>query len=566
MTAVAAVNGLWAAHIVRSLLDAGVKHFVVSPGSRSTPITLAIAKSESDTGVKVSVVLDERVAAFVALGSTVAGCRAALLCTSGTAGAHYLPAVIEASYAGVPLVVCTANRPPELHGCGAPQTIDQASLYAPYVRARFAFGPPESGALPKLKQLEVQAFEDPGPIHLDFAFREPLWSEEVEAGLFEAPAHRSGLPDGQPFIDRPAIRAALLEVIGLRELPQRTLVVAGARAALLAGPAPAGWAVLADAASNLRALSTCVSAYDAILRVPSLMSRLKPDLILCAGAVPASRQAQDFLSRTDGPMKILLGRHHESQDPGRTASGHVDVALTAMLDALCEAPPASDFIAAWQLAEETARTTLDAACREGFWSGAVVSTLDSELGARPVHLASSMPIRDFDHFTGRAPIGRRVFAHRGTNGIDGTIASSLGESLALGGATVTVLLGDVAYQHDLGSLAATRGLEIRLVLVVVNNGGGAIFGHLGISRHPSAFERFFLTPPQVDIEATARACGASHVGVTDRTSLASALRAAYADTSFGVTVIECRVDRRYDEVRHKDAHAAASTALTNLKL
>lgn len=536
---------------------------VLSPGSRSTPLTLA---AEAHPRCRAHVVLDERAAAFLALGlGRRSGCPAVLVCTSGSAAAHYGPAIAEAHHAAVPLVAVTANRPPELHGIGAPQTMRQYGLFGDWLREETLLPLPDDLAPVEVWRLagaraRAAATHDlPGPVHLDAPFREPLW----EPGLiFPQPVATRAALRGRRHLDEDGL-VCLADQLADR----RGIIVAGPasppdaelQAALALGRA-LNWPVLADAASGLRFGHDAISTYDVACRTEAI-DGLVPDVALTFGLPPTSKSLGQWLTR-HGVEVIRLDAAGRSLDPTHGLRQLVvadpGVTCTALAGrALASAPP--EWLEAWQKVEATARRAIDTATAQGDWSGALVRKLFGALGAQSqVHLASSMPIREVDAFAGPGPHPLRLQANRGVNGIDGTLATAAGEALAHGGPTVA-LVGDLTVLHDLDGLEAISP-ETNLTAVVIDNDGGGIFSYLPVAAHenPQTFSELFLTPRRAKPETVVLALGhrATRVSLSE---LDEPLAAAIGRPGLDVLVVP--IDRGQDVAIHQRTYAAVEAAL-----
>jgi 2-succinyl-5-enolpyruvyl-6-hydroxy-3-cyclohexene-1-carboxylate synthase len=509
----------------------------VSPGARSTPLVLAFLASEA----RLHVVLDERVAAFVALGLAKVSRRpVALVCTSGSAGAHYLPAFVEARASGVPLVALTANRPPELWEAGASQTVPQQGLLQPNARWARSLGPPDGRDTRWVARVAAQALaacQGPptGPVHLDVAFRKPLWAP----GL--------ALPSGTACVPRivqapPRVDAA--QVFSEHADLERVTVVCGPDAPGAGDPrafaralgtlaSARGWPVLADPAAGLRwgdhDRDSILGAADAFLRDVDVATHLSPSHVLRFGRLPTSKAIQAWLQ---GRPTTLVDPQGEWHDPSNSAHRLVVAdpteccrSLTLDSGARQRAQPAtpSTWLRAWQRVESAAQTHLSQSCR-GLWSGAVARVVVEHLAPDALLLVgSSTPIRDLDAFAPPAPKPLRVLCNRGANGIDGTLSTAWGAALAWPG-PLTLLTGDLTFLHDAGGLLAARGLGVNAHVVVVDNGGGGIFHYLPIAEHP-AFERCFLTPQATSLSHLCAAAGVTHREVNNLSTLARGLAA-----------------------------------------
>lgn len=564
-------NAEFAAALVGALAAGGVRDAVVSPGSRSTPLALALA---ARADLRTHVLVDERAAGFVALGLARASrAPVALLATSGSAGAHWLPALVEASLSCVPLVAITANRPDDLQGCGAPQTIEQRGLFGPHVRWSAQVGPPRPGGPPgwpaAVAARAVDRAKGPpaGPVHLDVPLREPLWTPGVDVRPARAP---------RVLRAAPAVGALAAEVAPLLDRP-RGLIVAGPRAVSSADDAARvlrlararGWPVLADPVSGLRghADPTLVLAADALLRAPA--PALRPDVVLRLGQPPTSKATTAWLEAC-AATTVLVDEAGEWQDPTHAAALLAVAPAGLLCEALADARPAPGWLEAWRAADDAAQAALAAAAREGLWEGSVARAVVEALPAgAALHVASSLAIREVDAFGGAPAPGVVVTSNRGCNGIEGTLATAAGAALARPGergGPVVALLGDLAFVHDLDGLAAAHELDLPLVAVVVDNGGGAIFQQLSVAAHP-AFERLFLTPSRLDLDAAAVGLGARVLVARDLAGLRAALREALEgpdDERGGPrrarTVIRAVVDRAEGARRRSDAFMRATSA------
>ena len=583
MLTTARLNADLAATLVAGARHGGVHDVVISPGSRSTPLALAFADAANEPGgPRLHVFTDERTAGFVALGlARATGVPSALVCTSGSAAAHYLPALIEASEDRVPLLVLTADRPAELHGCGASQTIDQQRLFGVHVRHARDLGSPTapealgSIATAVCRALAVARGPVPGPVHLNVPFREPLWAPgitgrptrpplalDAEAGPGEAAARLAPLVEAVRVAHRPVLVAGPLApaVLGGPEVARR----------LLAAAARIGCPVLADATAQLRFVATptpAIVAGEALLRAPPFVAAHVPDLVLRVGRAPTSRTALTFLAGLPGSTRVLhVDPHGDVHDPAHRAERVVTASPAALASALegvaAETPvgsPRAGWARAWSVADATARAALATVCAEGFWEGGIARTIVESLPAgAALQVASSMPVRNVDAFAAAVGADHPVFANRGAAGIDGMVATAAGLALGRGG-RVVLFCGDLALLHDVGSLLSTRGRALPLTIVVVDNGGGGIFGYLPIAEHPTAFERFFLTPPDADFAAIADAAGAAYHATETLSGLRAALQASEARP--GVSLVVCRVDRATDVAKHREAWAAVEAAV-----
>lgn len=543
MTDIATANATMCATLVDEWVRGGLTHAVISPGSRSTPLALAIVAS----GLRVEVVHDERVAGFIALGLGVElGRPSVLLCTSGTAAVNLAPAVVEAGLSDVAMLVVTADRPPELRGVGAPQTIDQVNLYGSAV-GWFADPPPPDASDPATwRPLAQQALDAAtnGPAHLNLPFREPLVGTPANLPpplVTERPRlqpSRTERPRLQPSLDR------------FREA-QRGVVVAGGRSGVSAVAVGAlaerlGWPILADPMSGLRRHPNAVPAFDAILRSDEFARAHAPQVVVRVGRPPASKVLSTWTAAA--PVMQIGG-------PGVIDPDHnvVERCTIDDLDVLTGATN-TPWLARWRRASERAEATIDHELGDTMATEPLVARTVAgaiEPGERLV-VSSSMPVRDLEWFGGPAAAAH---ANRGANGIDGVISTAVG--IALTGVAVTVLIGDIAFVHDTNALTALAARGVTLRIVVVDNDGGGIFSFLPqANKLPrDRFEFLFGTPHGTDVLALARAHGAAAVEVSDVAELRAALRAE------GVTVIRVATDRAANHRLHQHLNQTIAASL-----
>ncbi len=571
MTGAADVQAAFAATLVDEWVRGGITDAVVAPGSRSTPLIVALA---ADGRLRLHVVLDERSAGFLALGIGLARDWPALVVTtSGTAAAELHPAVIEAHQAGVPLLAVTADRPSELHRVGAPQTIEQESLYAGALRWSASPGVADGAASWTWRSLAARTVAEatsgpagPGPVHLNLAFREPL--------LGQAGALPEGRPDGEPWhrVSQGPWAAPAGVVANLAAWARagaRGLIVAGAGAAGGTGGAGApssvaalaealGWPVLADPPSGARVPGPwTVAAADTLLRNPAVAA-WRPDVVLRLGQPWASRVVSEWL-RGLGPEveQILVDPFGRWADPERRASQVVRSDATALAAALTpsRAEP-SAWARQWVDADAAAQRAIDAvlATHPELTEPGVARTLAGALpdGSR-LFVSSSMPVRDVEWYS-RPREGLTVVANRGANGIDGIVATALG--LATAG-PVTALVGDLAFLYDAGALLWAGQRQVDCTFVVVDNDGGGIFSFLpqaqGVSR--DVFERFWGTAHGLDLGRVAEAYRIPVTEIAATAELPGVLGAA------GVRMVLARTERVANVAVHREIEAAVAAAI-----
>jgi len=550
-------NALWSAVGVRTLANLGLRHVVISPGSRSTPLAFAFAENPE---IGTTVALDERSAGFIALGLAKATREpVALLCTSGTAGANYLPAVIEARLSATPLLVLTADRPPELRDCHSGQTITQNGLFGGYpVWASEAAVPStDLNLLRYWRQLLVDGWQRAqgplaGPVHLNLPFRDPLPPSEPEKG-YKAP---TGF-DLDAFTALPVCAQvdSLLtpaSVAGLLAKTERGVIVVGPHApadrqefadALLELSHLTGWPVLADGAGTVRGdlagSGRLISAYDLILRDPKLAQALRPTAAIFVGPLPTSKVLRAWLKDSD-VVALQINRAGENVDSTHGRWTRLDGTLTPS----GEHAKATDNarLSAWSKAQQAARAKLERIARVDWnFEGRVVTLLEEALGPDDrLFIGSSMPVRDLEWFYHPPGPGPEVLCNRGANGIDGTVSTALGASLD--GKRTVLLCGDLTFLHDSNALLSAYGHMGDLTVVVVNNQGGGIFNHLAVAKEAKHFEQLWGTPQAADLGKLCAAHGVRHDHAETWTALARQLERR----GKGVRVIEFRTDREAD--------------------
>jgi 2-succinyl-5-enolpyruvyl-6-hydroxy-3-cyclohexene-1-carboxylate synthase len=533
-------NATACATIVDEWVRCGVRLAVIAPGSRSTPMAVALA---SRTEISVHVVHDERVAAFAALGVGLDGAPAALLCTSGTAAANFHPAVVEAGLSEIPMLVVTADRPPELRGVGAPQTIDQIELYGRSVRWFCDAPVPDESDPSSWRPLAQRAFAatGAGPVHLNLPFREPLLGE-----VGEVPE-----PIGPPL---PVPRGIAMSGPIDAELDrQRGVIVVGGRSSIDSRAidelaARLGWPLLADPLSGCRQSEHAVSAFDALLRHTDFARDHAPEIVVRIGRPPASKVLSQWIVASGAPVLQVGG-------PGVVNPDRNVVRFCGMDDlAPLSGAAGTPWMARWRHADRRA----DSAIVE-FLGGrkltepGVARTLADSLGeGLELVVASSMPVRDLEWFGGPQA---RAYSNRGANGIDGTISTALGRALT--GVPTVVWVGDIAFVHDSNALVGVVERNVDLRVVVADNRGGGIFSFLPQATQLPAdrFEQLFGTPHDTDIESLAAAHHVPAATVERADQLAEAIAAP------GPSLTRVVTDRAENVRVHSELNAAVAARL-----
>ena len=564
------VQATFCATMVDEWRRCGVTDAVVAPGSRCTPMAQALAAA---SGLRLHVLIDERSAGFFALGLALGSERpAVVLTTSGTAAVELHPAVVEAHQSRVPLIACTADRPPELHHVGAPQTVEQTRLFEGAVRWAFEPGVAAEGAAHTWRSTAARAFQEavagprgPGPVHLNLAFGEPLVGEPGPL-----PAGRAG---GRPWHQVGAGPLAPPEglVAELAGHGGSGVVVAGAGAGdveAVHGAAQAlGWPVLADPRSACRVpWPNTVAAADALLREESFAAAHRPEAVLRLGAPWASRVVSEWLADLDVPQ-YLADPYGAWLDPGRSAATVIAADPTTLCSALAAGPvqPAPPgWLEGWRRAEAAAQAALDATLArhdEITEPGLARSVVGALPEGAALLASSSMPVRDVEWY-GRPRHGLRVVSSRGANGVDGVVSTALGLAAAWPGSSAA-LVGDLAFLYDVNGLLAPPGeLDVDCTLVVADNDGGGIFSFLPQASQlaPERFERLLGTPHGLDLCAVARAHGADAWEAKTLAEVAEAV--GTAERGAGVRVVVARTDRASNVSVHEELHRAVAEAVS----
>lgn len=570
-------NLSFAASLLDGAVRAGLRHVVVCPGSRSTPLALAAALHPA---LRTWVLIDERSAAFFALGvARQLGQTVALICTSGTAAANFAPAVIEAYLSRVPLLVLTADRPAELRNWGAAQTINQVGLYGDHTRW-FAdlpapVGDPAEERLARATAARAVQLADgspPGPVHLNVQFREPLIPADTDPTAllrdrFATPASAETPPR---TVRLPSV-GAVSRLTDLVSSQPRGAIVCGPHSGGDLGNVVAafatvfGYPVLADPLSTVRFSWTgdtgLIDAYDLFLRDSRLAAALAPHVVIRLGGMPTSKPLTQWLARQDATVVAI--DPGELRDANHAVTWHVQADEAATLDAVTAAmgnrrPAPPDWLSCWQQANARTRAavTRQMGCTSALSEPEVAASLLEILpdGATLV-VGNSMPVRDVDTFAAGGNRRIRVVGTRGASGIDGVTSTAIGAAAVASG-PVALLVGDLSFLHDLGGLHAASLANVPLVIVVVNNDGGGIFSFL--PQHgqldTGTFERLFGTPAAVDVEGAARLFACRYVRPQTFDQFRAAVTRALAEPH--VTIIEVRTNRADNLALHRQIAAS----------
>lgn len=616
------VNTRHALTIVGALCRAGVRDVVVSPGSRNTPLVFAFDAFERKGLLRIHVALDERVAAFIALGiGRATRAPVAMTCTSGSAGAHYLPALAEARRSAIPLIAVTADRPEELQDIGAPQTMDQTRLFDGHIGQRVLLAAPSPSAAfyddtwQRVLRAATQANELRHPLHLNVPLREPLWDPSCDALLADPLASCPQLAHGFRLLSSAHSNSCTASQSALQEL--RPLLQM--RGAIVVGPIDAGqlsdeecigfrrdldtlsaalnWPLFGDAVSPLRVANAQEYAYaDLLFRDDALLNGDTIQTLLVVGPWPTSKPLGLWLQRHPGVRVISMPGVIGAIDPWHrvyaSISGPIAQAIRALSpvvkDAIRHANRSPNLESELQEALSLCKrigsytkaideTIADFCAQHPHFEGAIAravvnavsgvglkTSVEISLGEThsledgpTLHIASSMPIRDVDAYSVGPKLGVRICASRGVNGIDGNIATAFGAAVGRQKPAV-LLIGDLAFRHDVGALAHAAGHDEALTIVVVDNNGGGIFRHLAVSEAESRFERYFLTPQASSIEALALGCGARVHRAAGANDAARLVRKCQDRAGTDVILIE--VDGTRQVAYRKEAVARALAA------
>src|SRR5712692_2473568 len=592
----------YAGAFVDELQRAGVRNVVICPGSRSTPLAIAFA---AQPAIRTWIHVDERSAAYFGLGMAKQLHQpVALLCTSGTAAANFLPALVEAKLTHVPLLILTADRPHELRDNGAPQSIDQNRLYGTYVKWFVEVALPEAtnAALRYIRTIAVRAAAltqaiPAGPVHLNLPFREPLTPEPIPDQPLPQVTQRDlvawqGRSSNAPYVEvRNALPGAptattIAYLMDLLHRARRGLIIVGPNddpplAEPLARLAQhIGYPILADPLSQLRCgdhdQSMVLSSYDAFLRIDSFIESAQPELVLRFGAMPTSKPVLLYLKRYASCPLVVIDGHGGWEEPTQLASEiiHADPAsLSQVLLNILEhhddneekQPPVSQqWIIMWQNADRVTRQTIQAAIQDfnELFEGRVFTELANLVpDGTTLYTGNSMPVRDLDTFFWSTRERIRIMGNRGANGIDGVVSSALGASAGAGQDRPTILvLGDLSFFHDLNGLLAARLHELNLTIVLINNDGGGIFSFLPQAAYPEHFEQLFGTPTGLDFRLAVQMYGGQFQKIDSWEQFRKAVSRGLL--TGGLHVIEIPTERTSNVKMHRQLWEATEKAIS----
>ncbi|MEH2404371.1 2-succinyl-5-enolpyruvyl-6-hydroxy-3-cyclohexene-1-carboxylic-acid synthase [Nostoc sp.] len=564
------VNQLWAYILTETLKRLGLSCAIICPGSRSTPLAVAFAQQVPE--IEAISILDERSAAFFALGQAQAtGRPVVLVCTSGTAGANFYSAVIEASYSRVPLLVLTTDRPPELRDCHSGQTVAQLRLYGNYPnwQTELALPSADLGMLAYLRQMVIHSWEraqtpTKGPVHLNIPFRDPLaplpdgtdlsylqsqfQPEDFFAGIvnttpFAIPDSRFSIPKEWKECDRGIIIAGVAQ-------PQQPEEYAKAIAQL---SQTLKWPVLAEGLSPVRNYAELnpylISTYDLILRNQQLGKQLASEMVIQVGEMPTSKELRNWIDATQ-PRRWVIDKSDQNLDPLHGRTTHLRISVEEIKAEERNLSFSSDYVNKWCDAETKVRLAVDQTM------GKIDEIIESKAAwlisqilppGTPLFIANSMPVRDVEYFWKPNNLGVRSHFNRGANGIDGTLSTALG--IAHRQQNSVMLTGDLALLHDTNGFLIRNKFVGHLTIVLINNNGGGIFEMLPIAKFNPPFEEFFGTPQDIDF---AQLCATYNVQYELITSWQQLQQRLNPLPIKGIRVLELQTNRKADAKWRQD--------------
>ncbi|MBW4556026.1 MAG: 2-succinyl-5-enolpyruvyl-6-hydroxy-3-cyclohexene-1-carboxylic-acid synthase [Trichormus sp. ATA11-4-KO1] len=556
------LNQFWAYVLTETLKYLGLNCVVICPGSRSTPLVVAFAQQVPD--IEAISILDERSAAFFALGRAKAtGLPVVLICTSGTAGANFYPAIIEARESRVPLLVLTSDRPPELRDCHSGQTIDQVKLYGNYPnwQAELALPAPDMGMLAYLRQMIIHGWErcqtpTQGPVHLNIPFRDPLAPipDGIDLSYLQSQFHPedffAGITNTTPF----PIADSRFPIPQEWQQCDRGIIIAGVAQpqqpekycqAIAQLAQTLKWPVLAEGLSPVRNHAELnpylISTYDLILRHQSLAKQLTPEMVIQVGEMPTSKELRTWIDTTQ-PRRWIIDHSNQNLDPLHGRTTHLRMGIEQLAEAQGRAD--SVYLQLWSIAEAQVRLAVDQTMgkMEELFEGKAAWLLSQVLPPKtPLFIANSMPVRDVEFFWKPNNLAVRSYFNRGANGIDGTLATALG--IAHRHQSSVMLTGDLALLHDTNGFLIRNKFVGHLTIVLINNNGGGIFEMLPIAKFDPPFEEFFATPQDIDFAQLCATYNVQHELISSWEQLQQRLNPL---PSQGIRVLELQTNRQAD--------------------
>ncbi|MEH2097532.1 2-succinyl-5-enolpyruvyl-6-hydroxy-3-cyclohexene-1-carboxylic-acid synthase [Nostoc sp.] len=562
------VNQLWAYILTETLKRLGLTCAIVCPGSRSTPLAVAFAQQVPE--IEAISILDERSAAFFALGQAQATGRAVVLvCTSGTAGANFYSAVIEASYSRVPLLILTTDRPPELRDCHSGQTVDQLRLYGNYPnwQTELALPSPDMGMLAYLRQTIIHSWErtqtpTKGPVHLNIPFRDPLapLPDGIDLSYLRSQFHPedffAGITNPSPIPHSPfpipkewkeCDRGIIIAGVAQPSQPEEYCKAIAHLSQTLK------WPVLAEGLSPVRNYAELnpylIATYDLILRNQQLAKLLAPEIVIQLGEMPTSKELRTWIDATQ-PRRWVIDPSDQNLDPLHGRTTHLRISVEDIKVEERNLSFSSDYLQQWCDAEAKVRLAVDKTM------GKIDEVIESKAAwlisqilppGTPLFIANSMPVRDVEYFWKPNNLGVRSHFNRGANGIDGTLSTALG--IAHRQQSSVMLTGDLALLHDTNGFLIRNKFVGHLTIVLINNNGGGIFEMLPIAKFDPPFEEFFGTPQDIDFAQLCATYNVQHELITSWQQLQQILNPL---PSKGIRVLELRTNRKADAKWRQD--------------
>lgn len=554
----------YVAHFIDELAKSGVEQVVISPGSRSTPLAMLVAQHPT---LKEWILVDERSAGFFALGmAKKSRTPVALICTSGTAAANYLPAVTEAYYSRVPLLVLTADRPHELRGVGAPQTINQMNMYQHFVKEYFEMALPE--ATPAMlnyvrnraaRAVTTAGMDNPGPVQLNFPFREPLVPDFTLENIWGT---RATTFNPVIYGEKTVQEADIQYLSSILNTHEKGMIVCGPdteeglATSVVELSEKLQIPILADPLSQLRAgnhkKSTIITGYDAMFREPEIRERVKPAYIIRFGAMPTSKSYRFFAEEHADIPQFVVEPTAAVREPTNHDSSYIladGVHLISTLEQTIEKKAVTKWLETWQQYEAITTSILSKADYPVLTEGTAVRVVKEALPeGTDLFVSNSMPVRDIDTFFHQTDQEVYLYANRGASGIDGITSTALGIAAA-GGKRVVLMIGDLSFYHDLNGLLAAKKYQLDLTVILINNNGGGIFSFLPQSKEAMHFETLFGTSLDIDFEKAVSMYDGAFYRVTTEADLRKQLTAAHQST--GLVVLEVQTDRGENEKWHQ---------------
>lgn len=554
--------------IVNTLIGSGVKHAVVSPGSRSTPLAYAFAHVNA---IQMHRQVDERAAGFYALGLAKAKKEpVVLLCTSGTAAANYFPAIVEAKYARVPLIVVTADRPHELREVGAPQAIHQPNMFGQHVKWATDLPIPDefTDTLPFIARHIARAvamcMEAPfGPVHVNVPFREPLLIDFKQVDGSGVPVvYNSIVMPNSMAVDnmKRVVGSAKRGIIVVGELER-----VGDMASIWEFVRQVKWPILVESLSNMRGcvpadcIEYVISTYDAVLKNEKLKAYVAPDVVIRFGAQPVSKFLMQMIASANVDRYFVIDETVHFRDSIHTATDVICASIGKWLEVGFSGELDEGYLADWQQAQAIAMDEITQYTAKHQDEGAYVYELLSDLqGPADIFASSSMPIRDIDTFYVPSEKDLRIVANRGTNGIDGVLSTALGYSNATPERDTYLLIGDLALLHDSNGFLATRYQDCNLTVIVMNNDGGGIFSYLPQSKVEAHYEDLFGTPTHLGFKQLAEMYELDYTNVSTTVDFKAKLA---EPKTRPVRLIEVMTNREDNVVAHRALWQSISARL-----